>query len=60
MYHTFCLLLPPLRECSKAVCKATYHHCKDKELRDSKATSYEAERQDYSVYKPLVVRELFQ
>ena len=38
--RTVCLFLLPPRECSKAVCKATYHHCKDKELRDSAATSY--------------------
>ena len=40
MCHTVCLFLLPPRECSKAVCKATYHHCKDKELRDSAATSF--------------------
>ena len=38
--HTVCLFLLPPRECSKAVCKVTYHHCKDKELRDSTATSF--------------------
>ena len=38
--HTVCLFLLPTRECSKAVCKVTYHHCKDKELRDSAATSF--------------------
>ena len=40
MCHTVCLFLLPPRECSKAVCKVTYHHCKDKELRDSAATSF--------------------
>ena len=40
MCRTVCLFLLPPRECSKAVCKVTYHHCKDKELRDSAATSF--------------------